>query len=82
VIARKCIFGADVMVDCTPTVGGVTGKALPEDGMNCLKKEMFKLFPQYHSCPEQFEPLWQGCKKSVEQCCGHLHKAKTGVTGL
>ena len=40
----ESIFGAKVMAECTPTGGGVTGKALPKEGMKHLKEETFKLF--------------------------------------
>jgi len=32
------------MAECTPTGGGVTGKALPKEGTKRLKEEIFKLF--------------------------------------
>jgi len=44
-IVRESIFSVKVMAECTPKGGGgVTGKALPKEGMKCLKEEMFKLF--------------------------------------
>jgi len=42
-IAREAIFGPELMANCTPSGGGITGKALPADGMSRLKNEIFML---------------------------------------
>jgi len=38
------------------------------------------LLPELCGCLKQFEPVWQVCRRAVEQCCGRLRGAK--LSGL
>jgi len=73
----EAIFRPEVMAECIPSAGGLMRKVL---SAGRLKKEMFMLLPELRGCAEQFEPVWQVCRRAVEQCCGRLQRAK--LSGL
>ena len=75
ILARESFFGKEVMEQCTPN-GARDCPGLPRLELNNLKATMFRLFPRFQSCPEQFEPLWKRCMNSIEQACRHLRLAK------
>ena len=70
-ISKRVFFGKDVMEQCTPN-GARDCPGLPRQELNSLKSTMFRLFPRFQSCPEQFEVLWKKCMVSVEQAFGHI----------
>ena len=53
-LAREAIFGDEILKQCTPR-GRPGILALPQVELNLLKQILFKRFPQYGSCPENFE---------------------------
>jgi len=71
------------MIRCTAGGKGSSSKGkdvvsfgLPRDEMNSFKRTMFGLFPEYQSCPEQFEPVWKDCVTTLGDACRRFHKSK------
>ena len=66
-LARECFFGEDVLAKCT-VYGARDKPALPSAELAQLKQAMFNLFPQFWQSPIQFEPVWNACVISINQC--------------
>jgi len=77
ILARDCFFGKVNMEKCTP--GGKYSFGLPRHELNQLKRVILNQFPKLTDCPEQFEPNWEACIKSIENACRHLHQPSKGT---
>ena len=70
-LAKEALFGDAVLKQCTPA-GSHKLPGLPTAKLFQLKKVIFKLFPQYHNSPVEFEPLWMRSVDAVQQACKQL----------
>ena len=56
-LTREAIFGNEIMKKCMPR-GWKDFPALPQEELALLKRTIYKQFPHFWSCSEQFEQKW------------------------
>ena len=72
-LAREVFFGDSVLKKCTPRGFGEF-PALPNRGLNQLKKTLFDAFPNYWTKPEAFEVKWVAAQENIGQTCKRLRR--------
>ena len=72
-LAREAIFGNAVLKRCTPR-GWCNLPALPQVELNLLKVTLFRQFPRFWICPEEFERKWTTAQEALAQACKRLRK--------
>lgn len=72
-LARQAFFGDNLLKRCTPR-GWQNMPALPQAELNMLKVTLFKQFPRFWSCPEEFEKKWAVAQEAIAQACKRLRQ--------
>ena len=72
-LARQAFFGDNLMKRCTPR-GWRNMPALPQAELNMLKVTLFKQFPRFWSCPEEFGRKWAVAQEAIAQACKRLRQ--------
>ena len=72
-LARQAFFGDETMKKCTPR-GWQDLPALPQSELNTLKVTLYKQFPRYWNCPEEYEKKWVVAQEAIVQACKRLRK--------
>ena len=72
-LAREAIFGDSIMKRCTPR-GWNDLPALPQVELNLLKATLFRQFPRFWVCPEEFERKWTTAQEALAQACKRLRR--------
>lgn len=50
-------------------------ESLPKEKVFALKQKLISLFPQYLSCPLEFEPLWTKCVGAINHSAAKLRSS-------
>ena len=68
VLAREVFFGEELMSKCT-TKGYGDRPRLPVTELIKLKKEIYRLYPNFWNNPVAFEERWTKCCEAISQAC-------------
>lgn len=70
-LARQARLGDEAMKKCTPQ-GWKDLPALPQSELNILKITLYKQFPRYWCCTEEYEKKWAIAQEAIAQACKRL----------
>ncbi len=70
-LAVQAYFGKKILKKCS-VYGFSNRESLPKDKVFALKQKLLSLFPQYLSCPVDFEPLWTKSVTAINHCAAGL----------